>query len=72
MENYPEPHTKNQLQQFLGLLNALKSCIMKLTAKKLRDALKKGRVYRFNEELRKEFEDIRKEILMLGFWDPMT
>ena len=45
-------YTKKQLQQFLGLVNMFKSWSTKLTAKseKLREALKKGRAYMFNEE----------------------
>ena len=63
VEKFPEPHTKKQFQQFLGLVNLFKSWSMKLTAKgeKLREALKKGRAYNFNEELKEEFKEIKKE-----------
>ena len=62
VDKFPEPKTKKKLQRFLGLVNIFKSWSTKLTAKssKMREALKKGIKYEFNEEISKEFEDIKR------------
>ena len=54
VDKFPEPKTKKQLQQLLGLVNVFKLWSTKLTAKsgKMREALKKGIKYKFNEEIK--------------------
>ena len=36
----------------------------------MREALKKGINYKFNEEIKMEFEDMKKEIMDAGFLEP--
>ena len=72
VDKFLEPKTKKEFQRFLGLVNCFKSWNTKLTAKssKMRKALKKGIKYEFNEEILKEFEDIKREIMDSGCLEP--
>ena len=72
VDKFPEPITKKQLQQFLGLVNVFKSWSTKLTAKseKIRQALEKGINYKINKEIKEEFKDMKKEIMDARFIEP--
>ena len=69
VDKFPEPHTKKQLHQFLCLINVFKSWSRK--SENMREALKKGRDYKFNKDIKKEFEDIKKEISDAASWNHM-
>ena len=72
VSTFQPPETKRELQRFLGLVNCFKAWSTKLTAKttKMREALKQGIHYKLNDEVRKEFEDVKAEVKDSGFLQP--